>query len=139
MNIEMIRAARDRLDGHARRTPLLTSPFLDEIAGRRVWVKPECLQHTGSFKFRGGWSAISAMSPETAQTRRHRLFERQPRAGRGVAAARHGAPAVIIMPSDAPKMKIDNTRALGADVVLYDSATENRDEIGSTALAASAG
>jgi threonine dehydratase len=64
MNIEMIRAARARLDGHARYTPLLTSPFLDEIAGRRVWIKPECLQHTGSFKFRGGWSAISAMSPE---------------------------------------------------------------------------
>jgi threonine dehydratase len=53
----MIRAARDRLEGHVRRTPLLNSPFLDEIAGRRVWVKPECLQHTGSFKFRGGWSA----------------------------------------------------------------------------------
>jgi threonine dehydratase len=66
MNIDMIRAARMRLDGHARRTPLLNSPFLDEIAGRRVWIKPECLQHTGSFKFRGGWSAVSAMDPESA-------------------------------------------------------------------------
>ena len=54
MNIDMIAAAHKRLNGHARRTPMLTSPFLDEIAGRRVLVKPECLQHTGSFKFRGG-------------------------------------------------------------------------------------
>jgi threonine dehydratase len=60
MNIEMIRAAAERLAGHARRTPILTSPFLDAIAGRRVFVKAECLQHTGSFKFRGGWSAVSA-------------------------------------------------------------------------------
>tara|TARA_R110000850_G_scaffold754_3_gene4440 strand:+ start:4789 stop:5070 length:282 start_codon:yes stop_codon:yes gene_type:complete len=61
MNIDMIRAAARRLEGHVRRTPLLNSPFLDDIAGRRVWVKPECLQHTGSFKFRGGWSAVSAL------------------------------------------------------------------------------
>jgi threonine dehydratase len=65
MNIDMIRAAAKRLEGHARRTPLLNSPFIDEIAGRRVWVKPECLQHTGSFKFRGGWSALSALDEQT--------------------------------------------------------------------------
>lgn len=129
MNIEMIRAARDRLEGHVRRTPLLTSPFLDAIAGRRVWVKPECLQHTGSFKFRGGWSALSAMTPEDRV--RGVIAFSSGNHGQGVAfaAARHGAPAVIVMPSDAPKLKIDNTRALGAEVVLYDRATENRDEI----------
>lgn len=53
MNIAMIEAAASRLHGRARVTPLLSSPFLDEIAGRRVLVKAECLQHTGSFKFRG--------------------------------------------------------------------------------------
>ena len=58
----MIRAAAERLKGHARRTPLLSSPFLDEIAGRRVFVKAECLQHTGSFKYRGGRSALSALA-----------------------------------------------------------------------------
>ena len=67
MNIEMIRAAAQRLAGHARRTPILTSPFLDAIAGRRVFVKAECLQHTGSFKFRGGWSAVSALPPAALQ------------------------------------------------------------------------
>lgn len=64
MDITRIEAAAGRLQGHARRTPLLSSPFLDEIAGRRVLVKAECLQHTGSFKFRGAWSALSALDPE---------------------------------------------------------------------------
>jgi len=129
MNIEMIRAARDRLNGHVRKTLLLTSPFLDEIAGRRVWVKPENLQHTGSFKFRGGWSALSAMQPDVRK--RGVLAFSSGNHGQGVAlsAARHGAPVVIVMPSDAPKMKIDNTRALGAEVVLYDRAGEDRDAI----------
>ncbi|KMK68122.1 threonine/serine dehydratase [Puniceibacterium sp. IMCC21224] len=130
MNITMIEAAADRLAGHVRQTPLLWSPFLDEIAGRRVLVKPECLQHTGSFKFRGGWSAVSAMSPE-ARARGVIAFSSGNHAqGVAYAARAHDAPAVIIMPSDAPKLKIDNTRALGADVVLYDRATEDRDEIG---------
>lgn len=130
MNIDMIRAARERLDGHVRRTPLLNSPFLDEIAGRRVWVKPECLQHTGSFKFRGGWSAVSAMDPETRKRGVIAFSSGNHAQGVALAAARHGAPAVIIMPSNAPRMKTDNTRALGAEVVLYDRATEDRDEIG---------
>ena len=59
ITIDDIRAAQERLAGHARVTPLLESPFLNQMAGRRVLVKPECLQRTGSFKFRGGWSAVS--------------------------------------------------------------------------------
>lgn len=129
MNIDMIRAAQKRLDGHGRRTPLLSSPFLDEIAGRRVWVKPECLQHTGSFKFRGGWSALSAMEPEARKRGVIAFSSGNHGQGVALAAARHGAPVVIVMPSDAPKMKIDNTRALGAEVVLYDRANEDRDAI----------
>ena len=61
MNLQMIHAARARLQGHARRTPLLNAPLLDAIAGRRVFVKAECLQWTGSFKFRGAWAAVSAL------------------------------------------------------------------------------
>ncbi|WP_339765799.1 threonine/serine dehydratase, partial [uncultured Hoeflea sp.] len=130
MNIEMIRAANARLEGHVRRTPLLNSPFLDDIAGRRVWIKPECLQHTGSFKFRGGWSAVSALD-ENVRKRGVIAFSSGNHAqGVALAASRHGAPAVIIMPSDAPRMKIENTRGLGAEVVLYDRATDDRDEIG---------
>lgn len=120
MNIEMIRAAAQRLDGHARKTPLLSSPFLDEIAGRRVLVKPECLQHTGSFKFRGGWSAVSALDEDTLKRGVIAFSSGNHAQGVAMAAATHGAPAVIIMPNDAPVSKIENTRALGAEVVLYD-------------------
>ena len=130
MNIDMIRAAAQRLDGHARRTPLLNSPFLDEIAGRRVWVKAECLQKTGSFKFRGGWSALSALAPD-ARARGVIAFSSGNHAqGVAMAAQMHGVAAVIVMPSDAPKMKIGNTRAMGAEVVLYERGSQDRDEIG---------
>ncbi|MDP2732997.1 MAG: threonine/serine dehydratase [Hoeflea sp.] len=129
MNIEMIRAAKTRLEGHVRRTPLLSSPFLNEIAGRRVWIKPECLQHTGSFKFRGGWSALSGMDPDIRKRGVIAFSSGNHAQGVALAAARHGVRAIIIMPSDAPQMKIDNTRALGAEVVLYDRATEDRNEI----------
>lgn len=130
MNIDMIRAAADRLKGHARRTPILTSPFLDEIAGRRVFVKAECLQHTGSFKFRGGWSAVSALTDNALKTGVIAFSSGNHAQGVALAAREHGAPAVIVMPADAPAVKIENTRALGAEVVLYDRATESREEIG---------
>lgn len=130
MNIGMIEAAAARLDGRVRRTPLLSSPFLDAIAGRRVLVKAECLQHTGSFKFRGGWSAISAL-PEDLRRNGVIAFSSGNHAqGVAFAAREHGIPAVIIMPSDAPRLKIENTRGLGAEVILYDRANEDRDAIG---------
>ena len=129
-NIEMIRAAAARLKGYARRTPLLSSPFLDDIAGRQVLVKPECLQHTGSFKYRGGRSALSALPAETRAKGVLAYSSGNHAQGVALAAKQFGAPAVIIMPADAPRLKIDNTRALGAEVVLYDRASESREEIG---------
>ncbi|MEE4345266.1 MAG: threonine/serine dehydratase [Paracoccaceae bacterium] len=130
MNIEMIRAAADRLRGHARETPLLTSPFIDHLAGRRVLIKAECLQHTGSFKYRGGYSAVSAL-PEDVRANGVIAFSSGNHAqGVALAATQHEVPSVIIMPSDAPRLKIENTRALGAEVVLYDRASEDRDAIG---------
>ncbi|MEO9820657.1 MAG: threonine/serine dehydratase [Paracoccaceae bacterium] len=130
MNIKMIRAAALRLSGHARRTPLLTSPFLDKIAGRRVWVKPECLQVTGSFKFRGGWSAVSALDADVRSKGVIAYSSGNHAQGVAHAAQLHGVPAVIVMPSDAPKLKIQNTRDFGAEVVLYERGSEDRDEIG---------
>lgn len=130
MNIDMIDAAAGRLSGHLRRTPLLSSPFLDELAGRRVFVKPECLQHTGSFKARGAWSAISAMDP-ALRTKGVMAYSSGNHAqGVAWAAAQHGAPAVILMPADAPALKRANTAALGAKVVLYDRETEDREAKG---------
>jgi len=137
-DITHIEAAAARMAGHIRRTPLLSSPFVDAIAGRRVLVKAECLQHTGSFKARGGWSALSALTPEARE--RGVIAYSSGNHAQGVAAAARafGAPAVIVMPADAPRLKIDNTRTLGAEVVLYDRATEDRDAIGA-ALAAKRG
>ncbi|MCF2870857.1 threonine/serine dehydratase [Octadecabacter sp. G9-8] len=130
MNIDMIRAAATRLHGFARRTPLLSSPFLDDIAGRRVYVKPECLQHTGSFKFRGAWSALSALDPDVRARGVIAFSSGNHAQGVALAAARHNTTSVIIMPADAPQLKIDNTRALGAEVILYDRDHEDRDDIG---------
>lgn len=130
MNFEMITAAANRIKDHARITPMLTSPFLDNIAGRQVLIKAECLQHTGSFKFRGAWSAVSALTDNTLKTGVIAYSSGNHAQGVAMAAAKHGAPAVIIMPADAPRMKIDNTRALGAEVILYDRENEDRDALG---------
>lgn len=130
MNIDMINAAAKRLDGKARCTPLLSSPFLDEIAGRRVLVKAECLQHTGSFKFRGAWSALSAMDPDVRSRGVIAFSSGNHAQGVALAAREHGTSAVIIMPEDSPEIKLRNTKALGAEVVTYDRATEDRDAIG---------
>ena len=130
MNLTMIEAAAARMAGHIRRTPLLNAPLLDKAVGRRVFVKAECLQLTGSFKARGGWSAVSALTPE-ARARGVIAYSSGNHAqGVAYAAAAHGAPCVILMPADAPKVKIANTRAYGAEVVLYDRAPEDRDAIG---------
>ncbi|OSQ51454.1 threonine ammonia-lyase [Marivita geojedonensis] len=130
MDIERIEAAAGRLKGHARVTPLLSSPFLDDIAGRRVLVKAECLQHTGSFKYRGARSAVSALPEDKRKNGVIAYSSGNHAQGVALAARQFGVAAVIVMPSDAPKMKIDNTRALGAEVVLYDRANEDRDAIG---------
>ena len=137
MTPEMIEAAARRLRGRARVTPMLSSPFLDEIAGRRVLVKAECLQHTGSFKFRGAWAAVSALAPEIRARGVLAYSSGNHAQGVAYAARLHGVPAVIVMPQDAPRVKIENTRALGAEVVLYDRAGgEDRDAIGDRISAA---
>jgi len=126
----MIHAAAARLKGHVRRTPLLSSPFLDDIAGRQVWIKAECLQHTGSFKYRGGYSAISALSEEKRKLGVLAFSSGNHAQGIALAARQHGVPAAVIMPNDAPDIKIENTKALGAEVIGYDRDREDRDEIG---------
>ena len=122
-------AAAERIKGHGRVTPILSSPFLNDIAGRKVLVKAECLQHTGSFKFRGGWNAIAALPPDVRAKGVIAFSSGNHAQGVANAAREHGIPAVIVMPSDAPALKIANTRALGAEVVLYDRATEDREQV----------
>lgn len=130
-DIDRIRAAADRLKGHARRTPLLHAPLLDEIAGRRVLVKPECLQLTGSFKYRGARAAVSALPPNVREKGVLAFSSGNHAQGVALAARQFEVPAVIIMPADAPELKINNTRAYGAEVVLYDRANgESREALG---------
>ena len=130
MNFERIMAAAERLQGHAVRTPLLNAPLLDEFAGRRIFVKPECLQKTGSFKYRGARSAISALPPPQRKQGVIAFSSGNHAQGVALSAREMSLPAVIIMPGDAPAQKINNTRAYGAEVVLYDRANEDRDAIG---------
>lgn len=130
ITITDIRAAAKRLKGAARVTPMLEADMLNDLAGRRVLVKAECLQRTGSFKFRGGWSAISALGDEARAKGVIAYSSGNHAQGVALAARLHGAPAVIVMPSDAPAMKIDNTRGYGAEVVLYDRQGESREDIG---------
>ena len=130
--IARIEAAALRLHGHARRTPLLNSPLLDQIAGRRVFVKAECLQWTGSFKYRGGWAAVSALDPDVRARGVIAFSSGNHAQGVALAAWQHGIPAVIVMPRDAPQVKVANTRAYGAEVVLYDRNSEDREAIGAT-------
>jgi len=95
-----------------------------------VFVKAECLQHTGSFKFRGGWSALSGLDPAVRRRGVIAFSSGNHAQGVALAATRHGVSSVIIMPADAPKLKIDNTRAFGAEIVLYERGTEDRDALG---------
>jgi threonine dehydratase len=133
-----IAAAVERLTGHARRTPMLSAPEIDALAGRRVLVKAECLQRTGSFKFRGGLNALASLPPEVRAQGVIAYSSGNHAQGVAQAARLLGAPAVIVMPADAPRLKLENTAALGAEVVTYDRADESREEIGA-ALAAERG
>lgn len=128
--IEDIRAAARRIAGHALVTPLLESPHLNAMVGGRLLVKAEPLQRTGAFKFRGAFNTLSQI-PENERGKGVVAFSSGNHA-QGVAHAAEllGIPAVIVMPKDAPTLKLENTRGYGAEVVLYDRYTENREEIG---------
>lgn len=121
-------AASARLADVAVRTPLLSSPLVDERLGGRLLVKAEPLQRTGSFKFRGAWNRISLI-PAGARGRGVIAFS-SGNHGQGVAAAARlaGVPAVILMPSDAPAIKLAFTRAQGAEVITYDRAGDRAGE-----------
>jgi threonine dehydratase len=125
-----IEAAATRLKGEAVRTPLLESAFLNKELGGRLLVKPECLQRTGSFKYRGAFNRLSLI-PEADRVRGVLAYSSGNHAqGVAHAANRLGINASIIMPEDAPSMKIRNTKDYGAEIILYDRYNESREEIG---------
>ncbi len=125
-----VQAAARRIAGHAHRTPILTSQTLNERLGCEVFLKAENFQRMGAFKFRGGYNAIAALSPEV-RARGVVAFSSGNHAQAVALAARlHGIAATIVMPNDAPVLKIDATRGYGASVVLFDRYTEDRVAIG---------
>ena len=121
-----VEAAAARLTGIAVRTPLLESDALNDRVGGRVLLKAECLQRTGSFKFRGAYHAISRIDAGAV------VAYSSGNHAQGVAAAARllGKSATIVMPADAPAIKIESTRAHGAEVRLYDRHAESREAIG---------
>jgi threonine dehydratase len=121
-------AAR-RLAGVALRTPLVTSPVLDAMTGGRVFLKAETLQRTGSFKFRGAYNKLSSIAAERRQGGVVAYSSGNHAQGVAAAARLLHMPAVIVMPSDAPRPKRERTAALGAEVVLYDREREDREAI----------
>lgn len=124
-------AAARRIAGHAIVTPLLQSPALDERAGGAVLLKAENLQVCGAFKFRGAFNRLARLTAE--ERARGVVAWSSGNHAQGVAAAaqRLGVHATIVIPQDAPRIKIENTRRLGAEVVLYDrSGGEDRETIG---------
>lgn len=121
--------AAGRLEGQAVLTPLLESPELNRRTGGRILLKPEVLQHTGSFKFRGAFNRISRI-PESERANGVVAYSSGNHAqGVAAAAARLGLPATIVMPADAPAIKLANTRALGARVLSYDRYRDLREEV----------
>lgn len=121
--------AADRLRGHALETPLIRSDAIDEMTGKTVWFKPECNQKVGAFKYRGAFNRLSAMS--AADRTRGVVAYSSGNHAQGVsrAAKELGISAVIVMPSDAPAVKVRGVLNDDAEIVVYDRATESREDI----------
>lgn len=133
-----VEAAAARLAGVAVETPLLTSPALDERLGARVLIKAETLQRVGAFKFRGAFNRLVQLPPG-ARARGVVAFSSGNHAqGVALAARLLEIPAVIVMPADAPQVKVEATRAYGAEIRFYDRLTESREQI-TAAIAAERG
>jgi threonine dehydratase len=122
-------AAAARLRGVALRTPLISSPVLDALAGGRIFLKAETLQRTGSFKFRGAYNKLSSIADEKRAGGVVAFSSGNHAQGVAAAAKLLSMPAVIVMPSDAPRPKRERTAALGAEVVLYDRVRDDREAI----------
>jgi threonine dehydratase len=122
-------AAARRLAGVALHTPLLTSVALDAMTGGRVFLKAETLQHTGSFKFRGAYNKLAALPVEQRPGAVVAFSSGNHAQGVAAAARLLGMHCVIVMPHDAPRAKRERTLALGAELVLYDRARDDREAI----------
>jgi threonine dehydratase len=128
-DLSSIHAANDRIANLVLRTPLLRSARLDALTGAQVWLKAEPLQRTGSFKFRGAANRIAALSAAERAAGVVAFSSGNHAQGVARAAKLAGVAATIVMPADAPAMKVARTRADGAHITLYDRSTEDREAI----------
>ena len=124
-----VQDAARQIAGEAVRTPLLENDALNERLGGRVLIKPECLQRTGSFKFRGAYNRLSRIPIEAREKGVVAFSSGNHAQGVALAAKLLGLPATIVMPSDAPDIKANGVRRLGGKVVEYDRATGDREAI----------
>ncbi len=124
-----IEAAAQRIASHTIVTPLLRSPDLDALVKGTVLLKAESLQRTGSFKFRGAFNRLLQLTPEQKAAGVVAFSSGNHAQGVAAAAKILGLKATIIMPSDAPAIKLANTKAYGAEVITYNRITEDREEI----------
>jgi threonine dehydratase len=124
-----IRAAAQRLRPHVVRTPLVSSPALDAQVGARILIKAECLQITGSFKFRGALNTLLSLHPDERSSGVAAYSAGNHGQGVAAAAAMLGCSSVIVMPETAPRTKVEGCRWWGAEVVLYDSRRQNREQV----------
>ncbi|MFL6788594.1 MAG: threonine/serine dehydratase, partial [Sphingomicrobium sp.] len=122
---EDVIAAAARIDESVEHTPLIGS----HVEGARIWLKCECLQTGGAFKLRGATNRLMLLTPDERQAGVVAFSSGNHAQGVAIAASRLGIPATIVMPADAPRIKIDNTRSHGAEIVFYDRHTESREEI----------
>jgi len=129
VTIDAVRAAAGRLAGHAVRTALIESPALNERAGGRVLVKPETLQRVGAFKFRGAYNRLVQLSPDQRRGGVVAFSSGNHAQGVALAARLLAMPAVIVMPADAPVVKVEATRGYGAEVRFYDRARDDREAL----------
>ena len=133
-----IEHALERLSGAALRTPLLRCAELSDRAGASVLIKPENLQHIGAFKFRGAYNRLAQLDRDEQRAGVVAFSSGNHAQGVAYAAKLLGIPATIVMPTDAPRIKLENTRRLGAEVRLYERHGESREQIAS-AIAAERG
>ena len=128
ITIEDIRAAAARLEGVAHRTPVVRCHALDDVSGNRLYLKCENFQRVGAFKFRGAYNAVSLLSPHERSRGVVAFSSGNHAQGVALAAKLLGIHATIVMPADASRIKLEATRAYGADVVTYKPG-ESREEI----------
>ncbi len=124
-----VQSAAERLRGQAHRTPVVTSRTFDQIAGCQVFFKCENLQRAGAFKFRGAYNTLAQLTPEQRQRGVVAFSSGNHAQGLALAAKVLGIPATVVMPSDAPQIKVEATRGYGAEIVLYDRLTGDREAI----------